>query len=236
MLFLGGLFGYLVVLIILKWCIDWSTMSIDPPSLINVFMGVFLSFGNIPPSLNIYAGQSIVQTLLIVFGILAIPWMLFPKPFLLRYLHNKKAGHAKFHDEESQSQHSDESHGGHGEFDFVEIFMHQIIHTIEFVLGAISNTASYLRLWALSLAHSQLSKVFWTLLFVNGIQAGFIGAVIGFTAWFLATMGVIMVMESLSSFLHALRLHWVEFQNKFYDGTGIKFMPFSFQKILKQTD
>lgn len=100
-----------------------------------------------------------------------------------------------------------------------EIFVHQLIETIEYVLGCISNTASYLRLWALSLAHSQLSEVFFDKLVKSSIANGFVGIpmmVIGFIFLAGITFGVLLCMDSMECFLHTLRLHWVEFNNKFY--------------------
>lgn len=72
--------------------------------------------------------------------------------------------HSSFHKHEAPRHHRQHS--------FSDIFIHQLIETIEFVLGTVSNTASYLRLWALSLAHSQLAKVFFENTIEPGLKSG----------------------------------------------------------------
>jgi len=118
---------------------------------------------------------------------------------------------------------------------FGDIFIHQLIETIEFVLGTVSNTASYLRLWALSLAHSQLAKVFLDNTIKPALESGsFLSLVIGYFVFITFTIGVLMMMDLMEAFLHTLRLHWVEFQNKFYKGGGRKFDGFSIAKGIER--
>ncbi|KAK4761324.1 hypothetical protein SAY87_006217 [Trapa incisa] len=227
MIFLNSLFGYLSLLIIVKW---WTGSQAD---LYHIMIYMFLGPTEDLGENRLFPGQDRLQQVLLLLALVSVPWMLLPKPFLLKKQHEKRhQGHSytqlETTDESFQLEQSHDSHV-HEEFQFGEVFVHQLIHTIEFVLGAVSNTASYLRLWALSLAHSELSSVFYekVLLLAWGFNNVII-LIIGIIVFIAATVGVLLVMETLSAFLHALRLHWVEFQNKFYEGDGYKFFPFSF--------
>ena len=189
-IFLVGIFGYMDLMIVIKWLTDWENRTSRAPYLINVLTKLGLSFGDVTsqPLWGDGPSHTLVNRILLVFCLLCIPWMLVIKPFKLKTklseeekLEEEKKNipmiEIKKHDMiENQELRNDFSHqkirnkNSIEEFlsrsekehnDFAEIFIHQIIETIEFVLGTISNTASYLRLWALSLAHAQLSKVFF---------------------------------------------------------------------------
>uniref|UniRef100_F7AYS0 V-type proton ATPase subunit a n=2 Tax=Equus TaxID=9789 RepID=F7AYS0_HORSE len=254
-IFMTSLFGYLVILIFYKWTAYDAHTSKKAPSLLIHFINMFLFSYSDSGNSMLYSGQEGIQCFLVVVALLCVPWMLLFKPLVLRhqYLRRKHLGTLNFggirvgngpteedaeiiqHDQLSTHSEDAEEPSEDEVFDFGDTMVHQAIHTIEYCLGCISNTASYLRLWALSLAHAQLSEVLWTMVIHIGLSvkslAGGLALFFIFAAFATLTVAILLIMEGLSAFLHALRLHWVEFQNKFYSGTGFKFLPFSFEHI-----
>jgi len=84
-----------------------------------------------------------------------------------------------------------------------------LVKSIEFILGIFSNTASYLRLWALSLSHMELTDVMYSYILKKAYNTeskyGFVGLI---SVLILAqiTIGLLVVMGTLECMLHSLRL------------------------------
>jgi V-type H+-transporting ATPase subunit a len=203
----------------------------QPPNLITTLINIALNPGVVDEPM--YAGQGGIQNILLLFAFASVPVLLLAKPYLLsKQQTHQPIVHHSDDLEDANGGHEDEDHEEHG---FGEVVIHQAIETIEFVLGMVSNTASYLRLWALSLAHSELATVFWEKAMLTTLNMNFFAAFIGYGVFAGVTFGVLLSMDVLECFLHALRLHWVEFQNKFFKADGIRFAPYSFRQIIKDS-
>ncbi|EDV93299.1 V-type proton ATPase 116 kDa subunit a1 [Drosophila grimshawi] len=261
-LFLLLLFGYMVFMMFFKWFKYNPYTDFTPdtpacaPSVLIMFINMML-FKRTPPFPNcneyMFESQPELQKTFVIIGLICIPWMLLGKPLYILATRRKTVAHVKHNGEltgnmelaegetplpTGSSENEEGAGGAHGHDDepMSEIYIHQGIHTIEYVLSTISHTASYLRLWALSLAHAQLSEVLWNMVLSLGLKmspyTGAIALYVIFGAWCLFTLAILVMMEGLSAFLHTLRLHWVEFMSKFYEGMGYVFQPFSFKSII----
>ncbi|KAG5860397.1 vacuolar-type H+-ATPase subunit I [Encephalitozoon hellem] len=176
----------------------WLVTS-NYPSIIGVLVNMFTNPFVVTE--EIYPYQHRVQLFLLFLMLLCIPWMLLGKPIYMMSKNMVKR-------EEISS-----------------LWINQFIHVVEFGLGLISNTSSYLRLWAVSLAHAQLTRVLHE--FTIG-KEGFIMPVALSGIYVVGTLVLLIGMEGLGSCLHAMRLNWVEFHSKFFRGKGYLFEPLGF--------
>jgi len=93
LIFMSALFGYMNIMIIIKWATDWSKSVTSPPSIITLLLNIFLKGGSVEgkPLYGDSDGSTQERIHLIILGLclICIPIMLIPKPIILYLKQNK---------------------------------------------------------------------------------------------------------------------------------------------------
>ncbi len=94
------------------------------------------------------------------------------------------------------------------------------------IAGLLANVISYTRLAGIAIAKAALAEALMSLVFGSLIFTGQIALVIGGFAALVVAQMLIFFLGGISAGIQALRLNYVEFFSKFYDGNGVPFKPF----------
>ncbi len=99
------------------------------------------------------------------------------------------------------------------------------------VLGLFTNIMSYMRLAALATGKGAVAMAFNTMFFPLIFESGNIALVIlGTVMLFIAQAFFVFILGSLSAGIQAIRLNYVEFFLKFFEGGGTDFSPLKYER------
>ncbi len=111
----------------------------------------------------------------------------------------------------------------HGIREGLAIFGEMGFDAFDTMIRFISNTISYLRIFAMVMAHVQLIGVFYTLSEI--VAGGSIGIIVS-PLLIIAGNVFVVLLESILAVAQDLRLHFYEWFSRFYEDGGVRFTPF----------
>jgi V/A-type H+-transporting ATPase subunit I len=96
-----------------------------------------------------------------------------------------------------------------------------VVELIEIISSYLSNTVSFLRVGAFSLAHAVLGYIIETLCAMAPAWGALLISIVG--------NAIVVVLEGMVVSIQVIRLQYYEFLSKFFNETGREFKPFVFE-------
>lgn len=105
-----------------------------------------------------------------------------------------------------------------------------LMHAFEQLLSSLSHTISYVRILAMKLIDDVFLRLFLGVLVFFTAWGNPAGSAVGWVLFAALTTVLILILETAFVFMQSLRLHWVEWFLKFYQGSGTAFKPYGIQR------